>query len=105
MITRGGEHTLLGMDIDIIDDNNITIGMKRYIQEAIYFLMRTCSQNHSLQKIKICTKLIHPPPTLRNNQEEYFRSIVANILWTTKRSWPDTEAAVDFICTQVKSPM
>ena len=57
------------------------------------------------------TKLLSPenknmhPPTLPNNQEEYFHSIVPNISWKTKRSWPDTETAVDFICTQVKSPM
>ena len=42
--------------------------------------------------------------TLPRKQAEYFHSIVANLLWTTKRARQDIETAVSFLCTQVKSP-
>ena len=40
VITKGGNHTLLVMDIEVLDDNKLTIGMKSYIQDAINFWWR-----------------------------------------------------------------
>ena len=73
------------MDIELLDDNKIEISMKSYIQEAILFLTRTIPQNYRLQNIKICTKLIQTPYTLPNKKEEYFNSIVVNIVLKMKR--------------------
>ena len=61
VITRGKNHTFLGIDIELLDDNKLVICMKSYIQEAIIFFMIMCPKTYFLQKIRICKKLIQTP--------------------------------------------
>ena len=80
VIARGKNHTFLGMDIGLLDDNKIEIGMKGYIQEAINVFDEEMStkvsypENKNLHKVN---KYSHKPPT---KQTEDLHSILENIL-------------------------
>ena len=92
------------MDIGLLDDNKIEIGMKGYIQEAINVFDEEMStkvsypENKNLHKVN---KYSHKPPT---KQTEDLHSILENILWTTKQAQTDIETVVAFICSRVKPP-
>ena len=73
LVTTGSKNnTLLGMDAEILDDNNLKIGNKSYIQEDINSLMREFPQKYRLQKIKIYTNLIRTPLNYQRIRREIF---------------------------------
>ena len=61
VITRGKKYTFLGMYIEILDNKNIAIVMKSYIQEAIGFFDEGVSTKLSSPGNKIYTRLIQTP--------------------------------------------
>ena len=53
VITRGKKCTFLCMDIEILDNNKLAIGMKSYIQEAVDFFNEEMSTKVSSPENKI----------------------------------------------------
>ena len=92
------------MGIELLDNNNTEIATKSYIQEAIGFFDEDVSTKVSSPVNKNMHKGNKDSPTIPNNNAEYFHSIVAKLLWTTKRAQPYNENSLLFLCTQVKSP-
>ena len=83
-ITRLGEHTLLGMDIKLLDNNRLEIGTNSYIQEGVrgfdeeVYTKVSSPENKNLRKVNLDS------PILPKEQAEDFYSVVENLLWTTK---------------------
>ena len=67
------------MDIGLLDDNKIEIGMKGYIQEAINVFDEEMSTKVSYPENKNLHKVNQDSPTLPKNQAEYFHSIFAKL--------------------------
>jgi len=101
-VTRGKHHVFLDMDITFNDnDGTVTILMKEYLKEAI--------ANSSMDASKVA-----PTPTkkdlftvddgseqLDKRQGEIFHSIVAKLLYVSKRARTGAQLAIAFLCTRV----
>ena len=84
MITSGKNHTLLGMEIYLLDDNNLENGMKSNTPDAINFLNQGVSTKVSSPASKNIQEVNTDPLTLPENQIEDFHSMVVKLIWTTK---------------------
>ena len=104
-VTRGKKHRFLGMNITINEDKNIEIEMKDQLQEAVDLFeqadgsqvnetvtspARPHLRDINLENMRLC-----------NAKQEAYHSIVAKLLWIMKRSRPDLETAIGFLCTRV----
>ena len=101
VIARGRKHDFLGMDIEFIKENRVTIHMKKALEEAIEAFPEkiestavTPAANHLFITNNECTKL-------DEKRSDIFHSIVAKLLYIMKRARPDLETAVAFLCTRV----
>ena len=99
VITRSRKRGFLVIYIAILGSNKLTIGMQNYIQEYVGLF----DENMSTKLLSAANKNLHKvdpdSPILQKKQEEDFHSVVANILWTTKKLLSDIETVVAFICT------
>ena len=104
-VTRGKKHRFLGMNITINEDKNIEIEMKDQLQEAVdMFEQADCSKVNETVTSPARPRLrdVNLESTrLCSAKQEAYHSIVAKLLWTMKRSRPDLETAVSFLCTRV----
>ena len=100
-VTRGKEHTCLGMNITYTNDRTAVISMKSYLQEAIdkcgMEITRT-SNTPATQTLFAVDNLL---ARLDSNTAEVFHSVVAKLLYAALRSCPDILLAVIFLCTRV----
>ena len=104
-ITRGNKHRFLGMNITINGDKNIEIEMKDQLLEAVSMF----EQTDGSQVDEIVTSPARPHlrdvnlegTKLCSGKQEAYHSIVAKLLWIMKRSRPDLETAIGFLCTRV----
>lgn len=102
--STGKKHTFLGMDIEFLPDKKVTISTPQHIEEVLEAFGEVIKgdvvnpANSNLFKICGDAKL------LTKEKSELFHSIVALLLWIMKRSRPDLETAVSFLCTRVKAP-
>ena len=104
-ITRGNKHRFLGMNITINQDKSIEIEMKDQLQEAIdMFTLHEGSEvkeevtSPARRHLREVDEKCAP---LGQVKREAFHSIVAKLLWIMKRSRPDLETAVSYLCTRV----
>ena len=81
MIKRGNNRTFLGMDIQILENNKLEIGMKSYIQEYISFFNDDVFTELLSPESKNLHKYNPDFLTLTKNQAEDFCSIIENHLW------------------------
>ena len=104
-VKRGKKHRFLGMNIEINKDRNIEIEMKEQLLEAIsMFEQVNDSKVSEIVTTPACPRLREinlECPRLCSKKQEVFHSIVAKLLWIMKRSRPDLETAVGFLCTRV----
>ena len=103
-ITRGKQHTFLGMDIDFVKDSKVKIGMKQYVLECIeaYELknkdMAASPARSDLFMIDEKSSRLPEPDA------ELLHSIVAKLLCISNRARPDVLLPVAFLCTRVQRP-
>ena len=64
VITSGGKNTFPGMEIELLDNNMLTIGVKSYTQEAIDFFDEDVSTKVSSPENKNQHKVNPYSPTL-----------------------------------------
>lgn len=100
-VYRGNKLTFLGMDIEFNDDRSVTISTPEYIDEAIEHF----GEDVSIKVISPATKNLfevdEASTPLDRKKQDIFHSVVARLLWIMKRSRPDLETAVSFLCTRV----
>jgi KUP system potassium uptake protein len=101
VISRGKEHTFLGMNIKFKDDRSVQIGMKDYITESIELFGEDVSKNVATPATKNLFVVDPDAESLDRAKADIFHSIVAKLLWVMKRSRPDIETTISFLCTRV----
>jgi len=100
-ITRGNKHTFLGMNMHFLDDGRVSVEMKDQILEALDMFgeevdMRVTSPapRHLFDVDDNCEKL-------SSRKADIFHSVTAKLLYIMKRSRPDIETAISFLCKRV----
>jgi hypothetical protein len=100
-ITRGKEHTFLGMNITFNEDRTVSIGMREYIQEAINEFEGEITRTASSPAKANLFESDQNSPFLEKKQKENFHSIVAKLLYACKRSRLDIQLAIAYLCTML----
>ena len=100
-ITKGKKHTFLGMNMEFHDDGRVSVEMKNQIMEALDMIgedvdLRVTSPapKHLFEVDDNCEKL-------SERKSEIFHSVTAKLLYIMKRSRPDIETAISFLCKRV----
>jgi hypothetical protein len=94
--TRGKVHEYLGMTIDYSEKGKIKFSMIDYVQNMLDGLPVAAS-NHLFEVNPEATKL-------DTATSDMFHHNTTKLLFLCKRARPDTQTAVSFLCTRVKSP-
>jgi len=99
VVSRGKEHTFLGMDLKFKDNSKVHVGMTGYIEEAIVLFGEDVSEHVKNMVTKKLFVVDENSKPLSTDKAEIFHSVVAKLLWVEKRSRPDIELVILFLCT------
>jgi hypothetical protein len=100
-VTRGKEHIFLGMNITFHDDGTVSVKMKEYIKEAIDDFGEDIVRSAATPAKKNLFDVDENAEPLSRKKSENFHSVVAKLLYVSKRSRLDIQLAVAFLCTRV----
>jgi hypothetical protein len=100
-VTRGKKHVFLGMDIEFHEDGTTTIKMKDYIKEAIADFGESIVRQAATPAKKNLFDIDEHSESLTSPERDTFHSIVAKLLYVSKRCRLDIQLAVAFLCTRV----
>jgi hypothetical protein len=100
-VTRGKEHVFLGMDIVFRDDGTASVKMKSYIKEAIAEFRSDISCIAATPARKDLFMVNDTSGLLTAEDRETFHSVVAKLLYVSKRGRLDIQLAIAFLCTRV----
>ena len=102
-ITRGNSFQFLGMEIDINrKKKTMSISMKDQIKEALDMMDEDLKDNISSPAYRdLFTTYDGECKNLEGKRKEKFHSIVAKLLFITKRGRPDIETAILYLTTRV----
>jgi hypothetical protein len=100
VVSRGKQHTFLGMNIKFNSNGSLEIEMRKYIEEAIELFGEDVSGRVSSAATKKLFVLT-PAKALDDKRAEIFHAVTAKLLWVMKRARPDIETAISFLCTRV----
>ena len=100
--TRGKELDFLGMDLRL-KDGKIEISMKKHIQKAIDMFSEDITKNASTPAGNYLFN-VRDAKDLDDNQADNFHSVVASLLYISRRCRLDIQTTVGFLCTRVSKP-
>jgi hypothetical protein len=100
-VTRGKDHVFLGMDISFLDNGTVRVKMKDYIKEAMADFGEIITRNATTPAKRILFDTDETVERLSGDDNEVFHSIVAKLLYVSKRSRLDIQLATAFLCTLV----
>ena len=105
-VTRGRQHSFIGMDILFRDDGKFEITMKDYLKESIKaFAEKVLGGARTPAKGNLFDEDDEEDKErLEESSAEVFHHIVAKLLYVAKRARPDIDLAVSFLCTRVATP-
>jgi len=101
-VTRRKHHVFLGMYITFNDDDGtVTILMKEYLKEAIADSGMDASKVAPTPAKKDLFTVDDGSEQLDKRQGKSFHSIVAKLLYVSKRARTNAQLAIAFLCTRV----
>jgi hypothetical protein len=100
-VTRGREHTFLGMRIRYTDENTAVITMKDYLEEAITESGLDISRPASTPANRTIFEVDDTSEPLSREESEAFHSVSAKLLYVSLRAQVDLLLAIAFLCTRV----
>ncbi len=103
-VTRGKEHTFLGMDIKFNDNETVTISMNKHLEEAISTSGIVVTKTATTPAQKNFFEVETTSMPLSKENSELFHSTVAKLLYISLRARPDLLLATSFLCTRVSRP-
>ena len=89
------------MDIEFIGNGEVTILMKDYLQEAIDAFPEDCGEACTSPGT---TRLFHVNPEeelLKEPEQKLLHSLVAKLLFVSKRGCPDIQVPISFLTSRV----
>ena len=104
-VSRGNSQTYLGMDIEFLKNRRISITMKRYIKKLLDMLPGVVKGTTTSPTKKDMFDVDTTSRALNKKSADLFHSVIAKILWITKRGRTDLETAESFLCTRVANPI
>ena len=106
-VSRGKVHEYLGMTLDYSVKGQCKISMPQYIEETLK-VFEAAEPNQTGTKSSAAPKDLFEVdencPKLDKVKSELFHSLVAKVLFATKRARPDTGTAISFLTTRVREP-
>ena len=100
-VTRGKEHSFLGMDITFNEDNTASILMKSYLEEAMSDVGIDRSVTTTLPAKKDLNVTHDDLPRLNKERSDIFHSVVMKLLYVAKRARGDLLPTISFLSTRV----
>ena len=100
----GNNHTFHGMDIEFICGKKVTVSTPHHVDEDIEDFGETLKRNLEKSTTLQLFTITSEAKELEDEKKERYHSITAKILWIMKRSRPNLETAVSFLCTRVQCP-
>jgi hypothetical protein len=101
-ITRGKDHEFLGMSLKF-SNKRLEVHMKKHILKAIEEFGEDIIRNATTPAANYLFQ-VRDVPMLSEELAEKFHSVVAMLLFISKRCRFDIQTAVAFLCTRVSSP-
>ena len=101
---RGKEHTYLGMKLVFDDNKGIKIDMKDYVMEMINDYPDELNGKSKTPANEKLFKVNEKSQKLTKEKAELFHTMVAKGLFLSKRSRPDIQMTIAFLCTRVREP-
>ena len=100
---RGRVLNYLGMVFDFSDEGKVRVSMNKYIDELLEEYKDVTGTAKTPAGEDLFT-IDESATLLGDKDKEYFHSLVAKLLYASKRTRPDILTPVSFLCTRVKSP-
>jgi hypothetical protein len=106
-VSRGKVHTYLGMKLDFTKPGSVEVSMFDYVDEILATFdkaapdskgTKTSAAPSDLFKVDKDAKKLDP------RAKDQFHSLVAKVLFATKRARPDTATSISFLTTRVREP-
>ena len=104
-VTRGKVHDYVGMTLDFSQSGEVRFSMFDYLEEIIQNLpesLRGEAQTPASDHLFVVDE--ENAEKLNDVEGDKFHHYVAKLLFMAKRTRPDIQTAVAFLCTRVKSP-
>ena len=104
-INRGKVHDYLGMNLDFSIAGKVTIGMQNYVKSILKEVpddMMGVANTPASSFLFLVNN--QSPDVLDSATADMFHTLVAKLLFLSKRSRPDIQLAVAFLCTRVTRP-
>mmetsp|Transcript_16608 Transcript_16608/g.23570 ORF Transcript_16608/g.23570 Transcript_16608/m.23570 type:complete len:462 (-) Transcript_16608:60-1445(-) len=102
--TRGKSHTLLGINFTINDNGTIELDTIQYLRDILSNFPDKISESATSPATKDIFEVKEEDETLDKGRGEIFHMTCAKLLWVMKRSRPDIEVPISFLCTRVVEP-
>ena len=102
-MTRGKEHTCLGMSVKYNEDKIVTIGMDDYVTEVIDTFSRESEITSSISTpaLRNLFEVDEKSPALDEHRKYVFHHCVAKLLYVSYRCRLDIILTVSFLCKRV----
>jgi hypothetical protein len=100
-VTRAKDCVFLGMDIHFLTNGTVSVKMKDYIKEAMANFGENITRNATTPAKRNLFDTGETDKRLSQDDSEVFHSIVAKLLYVSKRSRLDIQLATAFLCTRV----
>ena len=100
-VTRGLEHTFLGMNIRYTGQGTAIITMKQYLEEALAECGMDITRKVTTPALKDLFDADDKSPMLSNAEGEVFHSVCAKLLYVLLRARVDILLPIAFLCTRV----
>lgn len=92
------------MDLEFHDNGSVEISTPEYIGEVFEAFGEDIKGTVSSVATRNLFNIDQTLLLLHKDKADVFHSVVARLLWNMKRSCPDLETAVSFLCTRVSCP-
>jgi hypothetical protein len=102
-ITRGRVHDYLGMTLDYTEKGKVKIKMIDYVTKMLAELPEEMSGEAPTPAGNHLFAVDEKQTKVNEQQAQFFHTYVAKTLFLCKRSRPDLQPAVAFLCTRVKA--
>ena len=100
-VTRGNTHEFLGMKIRYNNDGTASIGMKQYLLEALNDFSEDIKSTAATPAQRDLFDIDDTKQRLNEKDGDLFHSIVAKLLYVSKRARSDIQLPIAFLCTRV----
>ena len=102
-VTKGSDQDFLGMDIKF-RKGKITISMKKHILKAISLFSEEITKSAATPAKNYLFEVREQSKKISEEKADNFHSVVATLLFVSRRCRLDIQTAVGFLCTRVAEP-